>query len=152
MSDDDPTHADDTGTEPLPTSDPDANGEPGPDGTADAGDPPEAARDRAVLVGNDAEGLAAALERRGVSVTVAEGTGTREALEAAGVADAGLLIVTDVGLSTSIPVALEQNPDLRVAVYARDSVPEFARTVADLIVDPALLDPATVAEELLRAA
>jgi hypothetical protein len=115
------------------------------------GDEPPGRIERAVLVGGDAEGLAAALSGYGVTVTAAEGTGTRDALVEAGVERADLLVVTDVGLSTSIPVAQELNPDLRVAVYARDSVPEFARTVADLIVDPALIDPGTVAEELVGA-
>jgi len=139
MSEDPPDDEEDADADAETTSGADDSDAPGTHGPVE----------RAVLVGGDAEGLAAALEERGVAVTAAEGTGTRDALEAAGVARADLLVVTDVGLSTSIPIALELNRDLRVAVYARDSVPEFARTVADIIVDPALLGPATVAEELV---
>jgi hypothetical protein len=106
---------------------------------------------RAIVVGPDADGLGAALADAGVDVRRAEGTGNREALIDAGVEGADLLVVTDVGLSTSIPVARELEPDLRVVVYSTESVPEFARTVADLILDPQLMTPETVTEELVGA-
>nr|WP_254538148.1 CTP synthetase [Halomarina sp. BCD28] len=103
---------------------------------------------RAIIVGDDPDGVGDALEDHGVEVTHATGTGNRDALTDAGVVDADLLIVTDVGLATSIPVAREDNGDIRVVVYSRDSIPEFARTSAELILDPELMDPETVAEEL----
>jgi Trk K+ transport system NAD-binding subunit len=103
---------------------------------------------RAIIVGNDPDGVGTALEEHGVAVAQAAGTGNRDALTDAGVADADLLVVTDVGLSTSIPVAREANGGLRVVVYSRDSVPEFARTSAELILDPELMSPETVADEL----
>ncbi|WP_254545947.1 DUF7126 family protein [Halomarina pelagica] len=103
---------------------------------------------QAIIVGSDPEDLAAALEAHDVTVTNAAGTADRSSLLDAGVEDADLLAVTDVGLATSIPVARELNPDVRVVVYARDSVPEFVRASTALIVDPALIDPDTVAEEL----
>jgi len=49
-----------------------------------------------------------------------------------------------------VTVALDCNPELRVVIYTRDSVPEFVKGQAGHIVDPELLDPDTVAEELLR--
>lgn len=103
---------------------------------------------KAVIAGSDPHGLGEALGERGIEVAVAEGTAARSDLETAGISDADLLVVTDVGLSTSIPVAKDITGDLRVVVYARETVPEFARAQAELILDPALLDPGTVADEL----
>jgi hypothetical protein len=103
---------------------------------------------RAVIAGADAEGLGDALAAEGVDVDRAGGTADREALEAAGIGDADLLVVTDVGLATSIPVAKDLNPDVRVVVYAHGSLPEFARGQAGHIVDPDLLTPEFVAEEV----
>lgn len=102
----------------------------------------------AVVIGSDPDGLGEALEERGVTVTRAAGTANRDALVDAGIEDADALVVTDVGLATSIPVARELNESFRVVVYSRDSIPEFARASAGLVVDPELMDVDTVAEEL----
>lgn len=102
----------------------------------------------AVVIGPDDDGLGDALEAAGVDVTRAAGTATREQLLDAEIETAGLLIVTNSTLATSIPVAREINPQLRVVVYIHDSLPEFARTAAEFILDPELMDPETVAEEL----
>jgi len=102
----------------------------------------------AVLAGPDADGLGDALAAEGITVTTVDDPPTGEALETAGVADAALYVLTDVSEATSIPVAKEQNPDLRAVVYADGTIPEFAQPTTDLRVDPALLDPETVAEEL----
>lgn len=103
-----------------------------------------------VVAGADPDGIGAALERAGATVGYAEGTANRPALVAAGVDDADALVLTDAGLATSVAVALECNPELRVVIYARDSAPEFIKGQAGHIVDPALLDADTVAEEILR--
>ena len=103
-----------------------------------------------IVAGGDPEEIGAALEAQGGTVRYAEGTASRSALEAAGVESADALVVTDVGLATSVTVALERNPDLRTVIYARESAPEFVRGQADHIVDPELLGPDTLAEELLR--
>ena len=103
-----------------------------------------------IIAGGDPDGIGEALETEGATVHYAEGTANREALEAAGVLDADTLVVTDAGLATSVTVALDCNPELRILIYARDSVPEFIKGQAGHIVDPALLDAETVAEELLR--
>ncbi|RRJ33736.1 DUF7126 family protein [Halocatena pleomorpha] len=102
----------------------------------------------AVVIGPDDDGLGDALEAAGVDTTRAAGTAAREQLLDAGTETAELLIVTDATLATSIPVANEINPQLRVVVYSHDSLPEFARTGAELILDPKLMAPETVAEEL----
>ena len=102
----------------------------------------------AVLAGPDDDALGAALSDRGLAVERIDGVANREALEAAGIADTALFVLTDARQATTIPVAKDVNPALRVVVYARDSLPEFVRGQADLLVDPALLEPATVAEEL----
>lgn len=103
---------------------------------------------RAIVVGADA-GIADALEAEGADVTRLDGVASGERLEEAGVADADLLVVTDVGEATAIPVARELNPDLRTVAYTGDGVPEFVKGVLDLTVDPALLDATAVAEELV---
>jgi len=103
---------------------------------------------KAVIAGTDPDDLGEALREQGVEVAYAEGTAARPDLEAAGIVDADLLVVTDVGLATSIPVAKDLNDDLRVVVYARETIPEFARGQAGLILDPDLLDTETVADEL----
>ena len=102
-----------------------------------------------VVAGSDPDGLAPALEKRGADVAHAAGTANRPALEEAGIVDADVLVVTDAGLATSVPIAVDLNPDLRVVVYARESVPEFVKGQAGHIVDPELLGPATVAEEIV---
>ena len=103
---------------------------------------------RAIVTGPDDDGIAMALEHDGVTVVRIEGVVTANALGAADVESADLLVVTDVTEATAVPVAKERNPGLRAVVYAHDSVPEFARGVVDLAVDPALLDADTVADEL----
>lgn len=107
---------------------------------------------RAVIAGGDSEGLGDALTAEGVEVTRAEGTGARPDLEAAGITDADLLVLTEMWLATSIPVAKDLNPDVRVVVYAHGSLPEFAKGQAGHILDPDLLEPSFVAEEVAGTA
>ena len=102
----------------------------------------------AIVVGLDDDSLGAVLADRGIEVERIDGVANREALENAGIADTSLFVLTDVRQATAIPVAKDLNPDLRAVIYARDSIPEFARGQADLQVDPDLLAPAVVAEEL----
>ncbi len=101
----------------------------------------------AVVAGPDEHDLAVALESVGVDVSRVD-VANRPGLEAAGIVEADVYVLTEVAQATSIPVAKDLAPDLRVVVYADDSLPDFARGQADLVVDPALLDSTTVAEEL----
>jgi hypothetical protein len=103
---------------------------------------------RAVIAGPDDEELGAALEAAGFTVTRAAGTATRPALEEAGIVDADLLVLTDTDLSTSIPIAKDLNEDVQTVVYAADSLPEFVKGQADMLLDPGLFDPGDVAAEL----
>jgi hypothetical protein len=102
----------------------------------------------AVFAGPDEAGLADALAAEDVAVTHVDGIASRPALEEAGILDADLFVLTDVGQATAIPIARDLAEDLRVVVYTGDSLPEFASAMEVLKVDPALLDPAAVAEEL----
>jgi len=102
----------------------------------------------AVMTGPDEEGLGEALEAEGVAVTAIDGVANRPALEEAGIVDADLFVLTDPRAATAIVVAKDLNPDLRVVVYAHGSLPEFASAQAALVVDPDLLGPDVVAEEL----
>jgi Trk K+ transport system NAD-binding subunit len=104
---------------------------------------------KVVIAGGDPDELGEALAERGAEVGYAKGTANRPSLEEAGIVDADTLVVTDAGLATSITVAMDLNPDLRVVVYTRDSVPEFVKGQAGHIVDPELLDADTVAEEII---
>jgi len=102
----------------------------------------------AVIAGPDDHDLGAALDEAGIVVTRAAGTANRPALEEAGIVDAELLVLTDTELATSIPVAKDLNDDLHVVVYAADSLPEFAKGQADMLLDPELFSADAVAEEL----
>lgn len=106
---------------------------------------------KAIVIGPD-RGLGEALAAAGVDVERIEGIGSGETMREAGIDDAGLLVITNVEESTSVPVALERNPDLKTVVYSPDTVPEFVRGQLDLALDPALLNPETVAEELTGTA
>ena len=103
---------------------------------------------KAIVVGPD-RSIVDALEAEGVEVTRIEGLATGDSLAEAGVDDADLLVITNDEEATAIPVATERNPDLKTVAYTTDSMPEFVKGVLDLAVDPALLDPETVAEELV---
>lgn len=102
----------------------------------------------AVFVGPDRAGLAAALGDEGVDVTHIDGIADRPALEEAGIHDADLLVVTDVGQATSVVVARDLNPDLRVVAYTGESLPEILSSQEVLAMDPQLLEAGTVAAEL----
>ncbi len=100
-----------------------------------------------IVGGTDDHDIAAAIEAAGHDVARVD-VANREALDDAGIHEAVAFVLTEVQQATAIPVARELNDDLRLVVYADGSLPDFARGQADLIVDPDLLDPAAVAEEL----
>ena len=100
-----------------------------------------------ILVGDDPERMREAVANEGHTVTVAD-VGNRPGLEEAGVMDAEVYLLTELSQATSIVVAKDLNPDLRVVVYAEGSLPDFASRQTDLVVDPNLLDADAVAEEL----
>ncbi|WP_435076314.1 DUF7126 family protein [Halococcus sp. AFM35] len=103
---------------------------------------------KTVLAGPDPDGLGDALEAEGMGVARIDGIANGSALEDAGIDGASLFVLTDVGQATAIPVAVDLVDEIRVVVYARESLPEFAKGQADLLLDPALFDAETVAEEL----
>lgn len=102
----------------------------------------------AIVAGPDEDGLGAALEREGVDVERLEGVLNRPDLEDAGILDAELYVLTDVRQATTIPIVRDLTGGVRTVVYARETVPEFVRGQLDLAVDPALVEPRIVAEEL----
>ena len=104
---------------------------------------------QAIVAGPDEDGIADALEAAGVDVTRLTGVLSRPTLEEAGIVDADLYVLTDVAEATTIPIARDLTDELRTIVYARDTVPEFVRGQLDLAVDPRLVDPEIVAEELV---
>lgn len=100
-----------------------------------------------VVVGLDDHDMQQALSEAGHTVTHVD-IGNRPGLEEAGVVDAGVYLLTEAKQATSISVAKDLNPDVKIVVYADESLPDFARGQADLVLDPQLFEPATVAEEL----
>jgi Trk K+ transport system NAD-binding subunit len=102
----------------------------------------------AIFAGGDEHELVGELESVGYTVHVVPDVANRPALEDAGIHDADLFVITDVGQATAIPVAKDLNDAIRVVCYTDDSLPEFVSGQEVLAVDPALLDSATVAEEL----
>ena len=102
----------------------------------------------AVFAGSDTEELADELRERGTTVTVLDGVANRPALEEAGVHDADVFVLTDAGQATSIVVAKDLNPDVRIVAYTADSLPEFVSGQQVLAMDPALFAAETVADEL----
>jgi len=100
-----------------------------------------------IVAGADTEEIASAIQNAGHDVAVVD-IANQSALDDAGVERAGALVLTDVSQATAVPIAKERNSELRTVVYARESLPEFVRGQVDLAVDPELLGPDTVAEEL----
>lgn len=102
-----------------------------------------------IVAGPDEHGIGEELIDLGASCSRIEGIVSGERLEAAGIDDADVLVLTDVEEATGIPVAKELNPAVTVVTYADRSLPEFVAAAADIAVDPALLAPQVVAEELV---
>lgn len=100
-----------------------------------------------IVVGTDEHDIAGAIADAGMDLERVD-IGNREALAATDITEATVYLLTEVTQATSIAVAKELNPDLRVVVYAAGSLPDFARRQADLLLDPDLFDPADVAAEL----
>jgi hypothetical protein len=103
----------------------------------------------AIVAGPDEDGLGTALESQGVEVTRVDGILSRPALEEAGIDDADLYVLTDVGQATTIPIVCDLNDRVRTVVYSTDTVPEFVRGQLDFAVDPQLMTAGLVAEELV---
>ena len=101
-----------------------------------------------ILAGPDEAGLTGELQALGAEVVRVEGIATRDSLDAAGLDAAHTLVLTEMDDASAIPVAKEANTEVRIVTYTRDSLPEFARGQADLAIDPALLPPDIVAQEL----
>ena len=106
---------------------------------------------KVLVAGPDTDGLGEAVADLGADVVRVEGIASTESLGDAGLPDADVLVLTDMDDAAAISVAKEANPDVKVVTYADESLPEYARRQADLAVDPALLSPETVAEELVGA-
>ena len=102
---------------------------------------------KVVIVGADESAIGEAVRDAGHDVTVAD-VGNRPGLEEAGIHEADVFLLTEMDQATSIAVAKDLAPEVRVIVYADGSLPDFATRQADVVVDPALLDPETVADEL----
>ena len=108
----------------------------------------ETTAESAVVAGSDEHGLGEELAALGVEIRRIEGLVTAETLREAGVVDADYFVLTDVEEATGIPIAKELNPAVLAVTYADRSLPEFVAGVSDLAIDPALMDPKMVAEEL----
>ncbi|ADQ66542.1 CTP synthetase [Halogeometricum borinquense] len=101
-----------------------------------------------LITGPDEDGLGDALTDLGIDLVRLNGVATRDSIVDAGIDSADTLVLTDMDDASIIPVAREENPEVRIVTYSRDSLPEYARGQTDLAVDPALLTADVVAEEL----
>jgi Trk K+ transport system NAD-binding subunit len=102
---------------------------------------------KVIVAGTDDHDIATAIADEGHTVERVD-VANRPALEEAGIHEIDAFVLTEVEQATSISVARDLNETPRVVVYADGSLPDFARGQADLVVDPELLDPSAVAEEL----
>ena len=100
-----------------------------------------------VIAGTDKASISAAIENEGHQVTRVD-IGNGQSLENAGIESADAYVLTEMEQATSIVVAKDSNPDLQVIVYDEGSLPDFATKQTDIVIDPRLIDPPTVAEEL----
>jgi len=105
---------------------------------------------RAIIAGPD-RGIESELTAHGVETVRLNGLATGESLDDAEIASAQLLFITDVEEATAVSVAKERNPEVRVIFYLDDAVPEFVRGQLDLAVDPDLLGPDVVVEEVVAS-
>ena len=104
---------------------------------------------KVIIVGPDSDNLMSALQAKGADVTTVSDMATRPDLEEAGIVDADIYILTDLEQATTIPIVKDLNPDIQVVAYDRTSLPEFTTAQTDLAIDPDLLDPSVVADELI---
>lgn len=100
-----------------------------------------------IVAGPDEYDIGAAIEADGHAVERVD-IANRPALEEAGIHDTDVFVLTEMEQATAISVAKDLNEELKVVVYADGSLPEFATRQTDLMIDPDLLDPDAVAEEL----
>jgi hypothetical protein len=102
---------------------------------------------RVIVSGPDEQDIAAAIAEEDHDVTAVD-IANMETLETVGISRTDVYVLTEFEQATSISLAKEANPDVRVLAYAEGSLPDFARRQADLVLDPALFDTTEVAEEL----
>lgn len=105
---------------------------------------------RAIIAGPD-RGIESELRRHGTETVRLNGLATGESLDEADIGRADVLFITDVDEATAVSVAKDRNPSVRVIFYIPDAVPEFVRGQLDLAVDPDLLGPDVVVEEVVGA-
>lgn len=105
---------------------------------------------KAIVAGTDEYGIGEELEAEGAEVVRLDNPVFGKQLEAAGIDTADLYVITEAEEAISVPLAKEQNPEVRAVFYGDGSLPESVSAVVDLAVDPALLDADAVAEELTR--
>ena len=102
-----------------------------------------------ILIGDDPDDLEARLNERSLTVTMLDGRPIGTDLDAAGIDEATVLLLTDTQNASIIPVAHERNDRILIALYSTDRLPDFVSAQADLSVDPALIDPDSFVEAIV---
>ena len=100
-----------------------------------------------IVAGKDVHSIGAAIEAEGFDVARVD-IANRPALEENGIHGAETFVLTEMEQATSISVAKDLNPELKVLIYSEGSLPDYASRQTDLSLDPALFEPAAVAAEL----
>lgn len=104
---------------------------------------------KAIVAGADPEGIGEELEALGVDVARVDSPVFADALDEAGIEETDVFVLTDLSEGISITLAKEANPDVRAVCYGSGDLPESVSSIVDLVVDPSLLDPEAVAEEVV---
>ena len=102
-----------------------------------------------IIGGSTAEGIEQQLADAGQEVTRLDQVLTSSVLESAGIESAAVFLLTDATEATAIPLAREQNPDISIIVYSTESIPEFCKPIADMIVHPGAVSNDVLVEEIL---
>lgn len=102
-----------------------------------------------ILAGPDEKQLGDVIESAGGTVTRLTGPLTKQRLTQAGIEDTDILVLTDVREATAIVLTREVAPEVKIVVYATETIPDFASHLADFRIDPNALDQGMVVEELL---
>ncbi len=105
-----------------------------------------------IIAGPDSTDLGSTLTEEGATIASVPAPVTVAALEAAGLSEADLFVLTEHEEATAIPIVRERRPTIPIVVYTADGVPDFASHLADLIISPNAMDQPVVIEELLERA
>ena len=102
-----------------------------------------------IVAGTDNTELGDTLEAAGGTVRRMGRPLTKQRLIDTGVEDADIFVLTEVREATALALVRELTSSVRIVVYSAESIPDFASHLADVRIDPEVLDQGIIIEELL---